>query len=275
MDMPGTNPVPPPPVEQELVDQAVAWAREAGDLTLGWFRHPGLAVDAKADGSPVTRADHDAEHLLRDRIAAAHPHDAIIGEEHDDVGGTSGRTWVIDPIDGTQAFSHGVGTYSNLLYLEDSHGPAVGVINLPALGETVWAGRGRGCFLNGEPTAVAAPRPGPALEGAVLCTTGFHRWNPAMFDRAQAAGVLVRTWGDAYGYALVASGRAAAMFDPLLAWWDLAAVMVVVQEAGGVITRRDGSAEVLTATNPEPHPYSAIASGGADHELWVAMLADR
>lgn len=256
------------------MDQAVAWAREAGELTLEWFRSIDLAVDAKADGSPVTLADHEAEVLLRRRITEAHPRDAIIGEEHDDVAGTSGRTWVIDPIDGTVAFSHGVGTYSNLLYLEDEHGPAVGVINLPALGETVWAGRGLGCFHDGERTAVAPPAGDSriSLEGSVLCVTGFHDWTAAMFERVQASGVKVRTWGDAYGYALVATGRVTAMFDPFLAWWDLAAVMVVVQEAGGVITRRDGAAEVFAATMPDPYPFSAIASHGRGHDAWVQLL---
>lgn len=277
-----TAPAPtetPPPVDPLLVDQAVEWAREAGELTLGWFRSAELHINSKADGSPVTMADREAEHLLRRRISEAHPDDSILGEEHDDLVGSSGRTWVIDPIDGTVAFSHGVGTYSNLLFLEDEHGPAVGVINLPVLGETVWAGRGRGCFLDGEPTGVG-PAPAPpesstpaSLDGSVLCVSAFHDWSPAMFGHAQEAGVRLRTWGDAYGYTLVATGRVAAMFDPFLAWWDLATVMIVIEEAGGRITQHDGSPEVSEPTMPPPYPYSAIASDGWSHDLWVDLLA--
>src|SRR5690606_38622846 len=144
-----------PPVDEKLLEQAVAWTRAAGELTLGWFNHPELGVEHKHDGSPVTAADRAAERLLREEIAAALPDDTVRGEEEGDRVGTSGRTWVIDPIDGTLAFSRGVGTYSNLLYMEDEHGPAIGVINLPALGETVWAGRGRGCFLDGARCSVS------------------------------------------------------------------------------------------------------------------------
>ncbi len=129
--------------------QALEWVREAGAGTLAHFRSEELIIDTKTDGSPVTRADHEAEALLRQRITEAFPDDAIHGEEQDDEPGSSGLTWVIDPIDGTKAFSHGVGTFSNLLALTDEDGPVFGVINLPALGEILWAVRGEGCWING------------------------------------------------------------------------------------------------------------------------------
>ncbi|MEZ5311328.1 MAG: inositol monophosphatase family protein [Microthrixaceae bacterium] len=119
-----------------LLDQAVSWARSAGALTLEWFNNPSLEIDSKSDGSPVTQADKAAERHLRELISQAYPDDTIEGEEEETVVGTSDRRWLIDPIDGTKAFAHGVGTYSNLLYAEDSQGPLLGVINLPALGET-------------------------------------------------------------------------------------------------------------------------------------------
>ncbi len=97
-----------PPVDQTLVDFAVSIAREAGELTLGWFEAPGLDVVRKTDGSPVTAADREAERLLRDRIAVAHPDDSVIGEEGNDTSGSSGRTWILDPIDGTESFIRGV-----------------------------------------------------------------------------------------------------------------------------------------------------------------------
>lgn len=261
---------PGPPVDPTLLESAVAWTRAAGELTLGWFNHPELDVEHKGDGSPVTVADRAAEHLLREQIMAEHPDDTIRGEEEEDRLGTSGRTWVIDPIDGTRAFSHGVGTYSNLLYMEDAHGPAIGVINLPALGETVWAGRGRGCFLDGSPCGVSAhDRPSDAY----LCATAFHGWTPTMFERVTDAGYQLRTWGDAYGYALVASGRVEAMFDPALAWWDIAAMLVIIPEAGGTLTSWDGGdPRVENVEHPE-YRYSAIASNGLFHDELVRALA--
>ena len=110
-----------------------------------------LAVEHKGDGSPVTAADLAAEARVRERLAATHPGDGIIGEEDDDVEGSTGRRWVVDPIDGTKAFTKGVPLYATLIALIDDHGPAVGVIHLPALGETIAAGRGLGCTFNGAP----------------------------------------------------------------------------------------------------------------------------
>ncbi len=254
-------------IDQDLLEQAVGWARSAGELTLGWFNHPELSIDAKGDGTPVTQADRAAERLLREMIHAAYPDDGIQGEEEAELVGTSGRRWVIDPIDGTKAFTHGVGTFSNLLYLEDEHGPAIGVINLPALGETVYAGRGLGCFLDGRPCRVSQV---DDLSGAYLSCTGFHEWTPAMFDRVQGAGLELRTWGDAYGYALLASGRVDAMFDPVLAWWDIASLSVIVPEAGGRLTLRDGSAELVP---DELDLYSAIATNSLLHDRVVELLA--
>jgi len=199
---------PAPPVDPALVEHAVHIARDAGELTLHWFRRAGLAVEHKGDGSPVTEADLAAETFMRAELAAAYPDDAVIGEEHADAEGTSGRTWVIDPIDGTKAFTKSVPLYSNLLALVDEHGPAVGVINLPALGETVWAGRGLGAFHNGDRCRVSDHA---SLDGAYVCTSEFGYWPPADLAAVHAAPVQFRTWGDAYGYSLVATGRAEAM----------------------------------------------------------------
>ena len=258
-----------PPVDVALLDQATGWARAAGELTLGWYNHPELVIDEKHDGSPVTEADRAAEHLLRDLIASAYPDDTIRGEEHDDHQGTSGRTWVIDPIDGTKAFKRGVATYSNLLYLEDEHGPAIGVINLPALGETVAAGRGLGCFLDGTPCRVSDTG---SIDGALLSTTGFDGWSTARFDRVQQAGLELRTWGDAYGYALVASGRIDAMCDPALAWWDIASLLVIIPEAGGTLTSWHGGDPSVPSIDHPEYRYSAIASNGQVHDELGAVL---
>ena len=146
-----------PPVDEATLDRAVAMARTAGDLTLQWFRSSDLAVDRKDDGTPVTAADRAAERHLRELLAADFPDDGILGEEEAPVDSRSGRRWIIDPIDGTKAFTCGVPLYSTLLALEDEHGIAVGVVHLPALAETVWAGRGLGLLVR--------PRPGPGERG--------------------------------------------------------------------------------------------------------------
>jgi histidinol-phosphatase len=144
-----------PPADRALLDEAVALARDAGRTTLRWFRSADLAVDRKGDGTPVTEADRQAEAFVRAHLAEAHPDDAILGEEEGSVEGTSGRRWIVDPIDGTKAFVHGVPLYSTLLAVEDEHGPLVGVIELPALGQTVYAGRGLGCWCNDVPARVS------------------------------------------------------------------------------------------------------------------------
>src|SRR3954447_7075606 len=142
------------PVDQALLDEAVALTRAAGELTLDYFRTVDLEIEQKGDGTPVTAADKGAERLLREELDKRHPDDGVFGEEEAEKLGTSGRRWIIDPIDGTKAFTHGVPLYTNLVALEDAEGIAVGVINMPALGETVYAARGLGCFCNGEPAHV-------------------------------------------------------------------------------------------------------------------------
>ncbi|MFM7069442.1 MAG: inositol monophosphatase family protein [Actinomycetes bacterium] len=256
------------PVDRELLEQAVGWARAAGDLTLAWFRGAELGTEHKDDGSPVTAADKAAERFLREAITDAYPLDTIRGEEEDDHTGTSGRCWVIDPIDGTRAFKNGVGLYSILLYLEDADGPAIGIINLPALGETVYAARGLGCFLNGQRCGVSER---PQLRGSYLSTTWFDEWSPEQFSAVQHSGLQLRTWGDAYGYALVASGRIEAMYDPALAWWDLAALLVIIPEAGGTITSASGGPADIPVGDGE-YAYSAVASNGLVHDQIVQVL---
>lgn len=248
-------------VDPALLDEAVDLLRQAGDLTLQWFRSDTLSIDHKGDGTPVTAADRAAERFLREAIESRHPDDAIVGEEEATRPGTSGRTWIIDPIDGTKAFTHGVGLYCNLLAVNDAEGPAIGVINLPALGETVYAGRGLGCFLNGERVTVSDQA---ALDQAHLSTSSFGNWSDELLLRARAAGPVLRTWGDGYGYALVASGRIDAMVDPEVALWDVAPMPVIMAEAGGRFSALDGSAD--------PGAGSGIATNGLLHDQVLALF---
>ncbi len=225
------------PVDPELVTEAVELARMAGELTLRYFRSAGLAIDEKGDGTPVTAADRGAERLLREELARRHPDDGVLGEEEAELVGTSGRRWILDPIDGTKAFTHGVPLYTNLLAVEDEHGPAVGVINVPALGETVWAGRGLGCFCNDDPARVSTR---DDLAGAYVSTSSFAPWSDPALAAARAALLNLRTWGDGYGYVLVATGRVEAMVDPVAELYDLAPMPVIIAEAGGHFTSLSG-----------------------------------
>lgn len=251
-----------PPVDPALLDEAVALARRAGELTLRWFRSADLVVDAKRDGTPVTEADRGAERLLRQELAERHPQDAVSGEEEPDTPGDSGRRWIIDPIDGTKAFTHGVPLYSNLVALHDEHGPALGVINLPALGETVYAGRGLGCFCNGAPVHVSAH--GELRDAYLMCSSVGSSWPGDALDRIRHSGAKLRTWGDGYGYAMVATGRAEAMIDHGIAPYDVAAMPVILAEAGGRFSDWVGDARIDTGT--------AVGTNGHLHEQVRALL---
>src|SRR4051812_30226666 len=157
-----------------LLETAVELTRRAGELTLRWFRAPDLVVDVKADATPVTEADRAAERFLRHELAARFPDDGIVGEEEAERPGRSGRRWVIDPIDGTKAFTHGVPLFATLVALLDGDEPVIGVIHLPALGETVYAARGEGCWLDGRPVRVAEAAPGSSGPGALAGGGGMR-----------------------------------------------------------------------------------------------------
>jgi histidinol phosphatase-like enzyme (inositol monophosphatase family) len=256
--------VTPPPADQATLDLAVRLLREAGELTLRWFRADDLEVERKGDGTPVTAADRAAERFLRERLAEAFPDDGVLGEEEPPTESRSGRRWIIDPIDGTKAFTCGVPLYSNLLALEDEHGIAIGVVNLPALGETVWAGRGLGCWSERGPARVAGTT---SLRGAFVMTSSLTTWTPEQIAAVEAAGAHLRTWGDGYGYALVATGRAAAMVDPIVAPYDVGPMPVLLAEAGGRFTDLGGADTIEGG--------SGLASTGPIHDELLAAFAGR
>ena len=251
-----------PPVDPQLVDEAVDLVRRAGEMSLRWFRAPGLVVDRKGDGTPVTEADRAVERFLRQEIGRVYPDDGVVGEEEGPQESFSGRTWIIDPIDGTKAFARGVPLFANLLALDDEHGAAVGVINVPALGELVWAGRGLGCWCNGVPAQVSDH---PTLAGACLSSSGYEAWAEAAVLQVKRSGMMLRTWGDGYGFLLVATGRVDAMVDPRAERYDLAPMPVILAEAGG---RFSDLAGATTARGG-----SAVASNGHIHQELLACLS--
>jgi histidinol phosphatase-like enzyme (inositol monophosphatase family) len=251
-----------PTTDRALLDTAVELVLRAGALTLEWFGSDALRVDTKGDGTPVTEADRAAERFLREELGRRFPDDAIVGEEEPDHQGTSGRTWTIDPIDGTKAFTRGVPLYSNLLALDDEHGPAIGIINIPALGEVVAAGRGLGCTRNGTPCAVSTTA---TLDTAYASTSGIDGWPSGMLQRVLDSPVKLRTWGDGYGYVLVATGRIDAMIDPQVAPYDVAPMRTILPEAGGRFTDLGGVARADGG--------SGLATNGALHDAFLALLA--
>lgn len=251
-------------------------ALAAGDETLKLFRKNDLQVDRKADESPVTEADRRSEGLLRERIGARYPDDAILGEEFGETDGTSGFRWILDPIDGTKSFIHGAPLYTTLVALmhqvDGVEVPLLGVIHAPATQETVYAAVGGGCWLiegNAPPqkTQVSSVE---SLEESLFLTTdsqAFAEDRPAdampIFLELQRKSRLSRTWGDAYGYLMVACGRAEVMIDPELSLWDAAALQPIIQEAGGTFTDWQGE--------PTVHTGDAVASNGKVHPEVLAQ----
>ncbi|HSM56482.1 MAG TPA: inositol monophosphatase family protein [Candidatus Sulfomarinibacteraceae bacterium] len=217
-----------------------AW--QAGQLTLGYFQ-TGLRPDFKDDDSPVTVADRNAEELIRQRIDAQYPDYGIIGEEYGEAAAAGmDRRWIIDPIDGTRSFVRGVPLYAVLIALEVDGDVPVGVAYFPALGEMIAAARGQGCWWNGRPARVSQVS---NLQDSIISFTDPATF--AQFDRAapwarlQACGATCRGWSDAYGHALVATGRADVMLDPIMSVWDCAPFLPILQEAGGYFGDWDGN----------------------------------
>lgn len=224
---------------------AVQAAYEAGRGTLAHF-NTGVAFELKADASPVTIADRDAEAKLRKAIAAAYPGDSVLGEE-EGLSGVSSARWVLDPIDGTKSFICGVPLYGTLVAYEEEGETQLGVAYFPALDEMVYAERERGCFWNGRACRVSTKA---RVADAVLCT-GSHaslrktgRLEPVVGLGEKA--IATRGWCDAYGHALVATGRVEAMIDPVLSYWDIAAPKIIVTEAGGRFTDFKGQENPTT-----------------------------
>ncbi len=230
---------------RELLDFAHTIAWQAGKITLRYFQSE-LAVDLKADASPVTVADREAEAFLRAAIAARYPGHAVLGEE-EGLSGDDGATyrWIIDPIDGTRSFVRGMPLYGVMVGLLREGEPVLGVVNMPALGEIVAAARGHGCRWNGRPCHVSSVA---ALRDGLVVATVAHGYEAhgkgEAFRRILAAAGQFRTWGDCYGHLLVATGRAEVALDPIMSVWDAAALLPILTEAGGTFTDWRGRATI-------------------------------
>ncbi|MET0397987.1 MAG: inositol monophosphatase family protein [Longimicrobiaceae bacterium] len=254
-----------------LMEFAVRLAGNAGSVTLDHFGS--AAVELKGDGSEVTAADRAAEELVRKSLAEAFPEDGIVGEEGQDVPSRSGRRWIVDPIDGTRSFACGVPLYAVLIALEEEGRPTLGCCHFPALGETLVAARGAGAWHNGRPARMSGVE---ELASARVVTSGLEYWRDrssdadrAGFDRLVRATRFCRTWGDAYGYFMVAVGRADVFVDPVCgAYWDYAPMLPIFAEAGGRLTTFAGESlsawSTSLAASPRLHEAASRVLAGAD-----------
>ncbi len=229
------------PSIQTLMEAAAEVARKAGELALAHYRKA-IAVETKGDGSPVTVADRAAEQVARTLISARFPNDSILGEEHGETRGSGKRRWILDPIDGTKTFVRGVPLWGTLVAVAEGDDVLVGAACFPAVAELVVAGKGYGCFWNDSRCRVSTVS--ELSQATVLATDERFAQFPAWGERWRALtqkAAVCRTWGDCYGYLLVATGRAEVMVDEVLAPWDSAALHPIITEAGGVFTDFQGT----------------------------------
>lgn len=241
----------------------VELAEKSGDLIRPLFATPDLAVEIKADQSPVTAADRGAEELMRGLIAKAFPTHGVIGEEFGNDRPEAEFVWVLDPIDGTKSFVTGVPLFGTLIALMHDGQPVLGAIHQPILRQLM-IGDNQSTSLNGRSVRVRGTK---ALNDATLLTS--DPLNPAKYQNGAAYDALcnrvrlVRTWGDCYGYLLVAAAFADIMVDPIMNPWDIQALIPVVRGAGGVITDWQGQdpvkAKSIVAATPALH-QQVIAS---------------
>lgn len=239
-------------------------AHRSGDFIRPYFGNPEVAVETKSDASPVTIADRGAEELMRHQIAQRYPDHGIVGEEFGNHNTDAEWTWVLDPIDGTKAFTTACPLFGTLIALLWRGQPVLGCIHQPILNQLM-IGDGHTTTLNGRPVRV---RTTTALAEATLLTSdalNLARYqNGPASDRLISQVKLYRTWGDCYGYLLLASGFADVCLDPIMNPWDIAALIPVVRGAGGTITDWQGRS---------PYPAtSTVASVPGLHASVIATL---
>ncbi len=258
------------PTDPDDLALALELADIADSITLERFGAADLEVATKPDLTPVTEADTAVEHAIRDRLAVARPEDSVLGEEFGDSAGGS-RRWIIDPIDGTMGYLRGLPVWATLLALQEGDELWVGVVSAPALGRRWWAARDSGAFLNdglGD-----APRPihvssVSELSDAHLCLSAVTEWE-AIGRLEQILELGRRCWrtrgfGDFWSYMLVAEGAVEIGLDPEASLWDLAAMQVIVEEAGGRFSDLEGVRH--------PDGGNALATNGLLHETTLEIL---
>ncbi len=249
----------------EFLEFAEGTVRDVGRTIARRFRERNFSVEEKGDGSPVTEADRDAEEKLRERISRKFPDHGFIGEEWGVQNDDREFVWVLDPIDGTKSFVHGVPLFGTLVGLLYQGRPVVGLIHQPVIDRMV-TGDNRSAFLDGKPTKVRAIR--PLREATLLYTDPSDRvllGAGDAFRRLQEEAGVVRSWGDCFGYLLLASGQADMMIDPIMAPWDMLPLLPVLRGAGAVVTGFNGNV-------PEEGKSLVASTGKALHDQVLRAL---
>ena len=227
-------------MSESLLEAVQVVARLAGDVALSHYR-TAIMVETKGDGSPVTIADRESEQAARDWIAQRFPRDGILGEEFGSREGTSGRRWLLDPIDGTKSFVRGVPLWGTLIAVAEGDRVLAGCAYFPAVNEIIAAAPGEGCWWNGRRASVNAMS---TLASATALVTDDRTFTDARqrasWNALANAVAISRSWGDCFGYLLVATGRAEVMVDPIINPWDAACFLPIIEEAGGVFTSLGG-----------------------------------
>lgn len=258
------------PCPAEFIALGKRLADATGEILLRYYRQP-LDIDDKADKSPVTRADHEAEAALRTLIADAFPGHGIVGEEQGAARADADYVWVLDPVDGTKAFISGVPVFGTLIALTHRGRPILGIIDQPASGERWIGAAGRPTTLNGAAVRV---RPRGGLGQSVLWSTSPHMFDAdpadrAGYDRLLKAVRFVHYGGECYQYAMLASGFIDLVVEADMAVYDYCALVPVVEGAGGVITDWrgrnpgfDSDGRIVAAASPELHAAALAALTG-------------
>lgn len=253
---------------------------DGGKAVAEYYFGMGIDVVWKGDGSPVTQADERAERILRQRLAAVFPDDAIIGEEHEDEHGTSGFKWIIDPLDGTEAFIRKIPIFGTLVGLELDGRMVAGICFMPAQREFVWASRGHGCWWVQDTTGAydtetlkerairAQVSPTSELSKAMITTTGqgaFHRAGKVgEFLKLRDATRKDRGFGHCWGHLLVVTGRMEISIEPKIREWDIAPFAAMLAEAGGKLTDFKGKESVYSG--------NCVCSNGVLHDAAIKAL---
>jgi histidinol-phosphatase len=236
----------------------------ADELTLARFRDVDLVVSTKPDLTPVTEADRSVERALRERIAAARPGHAVLGEEYGSEGAGNWR-WILDPIDGTKNYVRGIPIWATCIALQHRDAVTVGVVSAPALGRRWWAARGEGAFAGGHPIRVSKVASVADAQMSYDSVPGFapHGLEGRFLDLARRCW-RTRGLGDFWSHVLVAEGAVDIAVEPEVSLWDVAAIQVIVEEAGGRFTDLSGASR--------PDGGSAVSTNGPLHDEVLAAL---
>ncbi|WP_067566336.1 histidinol-phosphatase [Nocardia acidivorans] len=253
------------------LELALRLADAADAITRDRFGALDLKIDAKPDLTPVSDADLAVERMVREVLGSERPADLVLGEEFGGDAEFSGRQWVIDPIDGTKNFVRGVPIWASLISLLEDGVPVVGVVSAPALSRRWWAASGAGAwtsFEGSEPKAISVSAVAE-LGAASLAISSLSGWR-AIGRRAKLIALSDEVWrtrgyGDFFGYTLLAEGAVDIVTEPELSLWDMAALDILIREAGGTFTSLDG--------NPGPHGGSAVATNSHLQDQVLAALA--